>query len=77
MKFRAFILINVNLGCEIEVLKALRNVQGLEEAFYVFGDYDMIAKVTANTMDELNQTVSQVRKLANIKSTSTVISRDL
>ncbi len=77
MKFNAFILINVNLGCEIEVLKALRNIQGFEEAFYVFGDYDMIAKITANTMEELNQTVSQVRKLANIKSTSTIISRDL
>ncbi|MGD0158693.1 MAG: Lrp/AsnC ligand binding domain-containing protein [Candidatus Bathyarchaeia archaeon] len=77
MKLNAFILINVNLGCEIQVLKALRDVQGFEEVFYVFGDYDMIAKVTANTMEELNQTVSQVRKLANIKSTSTIISRDL
>jgi DNA-binding Lrp family transcriptional regulator len=77
MKLSAYVLINVNLGCEFEVLKALRNVQGFEEAFYVFGDYDMIAKVTANTMDELNQTVSQVRKLANIKSTATIISRDL
>jgi DNA-binding Lrp family transcriptional regulator len=77
MKFKAFILINVNLGCEMEVLKALRNIQGFDEAFYVFGDYDMIAKVTANTMEELNQTVTQVRKLANIKSTSTIISRDL
>jgi hypothetical protein len=37
----------------------------------------MIAKVTTNTMEELNQTVTQVRKLPNIKSTSTVISRDL
>ena len=77
MMLKAFILINVNLGCEAEVLKALMNIQGFDEAFYVFGDYDMIAKVTANTMEELNQTVSQVRKLANIKSTSTVISRDL
>jgi DNA-binding Lrp family transcriptional regulator len=77
MKLSAYVLINVNLGCEIEVLEALRNVQGFEEAFYVFGDYDMIAKVTANTMEELNQTVSQVRKLANIKSTATIISRDL
>jgi DNA-binding Lrp family transcriptional regulator len=77
MEFKAFILMNVNLGCEIEVLKALRNVQGFEEAFYVFGDYDMIAKVTANTMDELNQIVSQVRKLANIRSTATIITRDL
>ena len=77
MKFKAFILMNVHLGCETDVLKALRNVQGFDEAFYVFGDYDMIARVTANTMDELNQTVSQVRKLANIRSTATIITRDI
>jgi DNA-binding Lrp family transcriptional regulator len=77
MKFKAFVLINVNLGCEIEILNALRNIQGFNEASYVFGDYDMIAKVSANTMEELNQTVTQIRKLPNIKSTSTIISRDL
>jgi len=77
MKFKAFILINVNLGCEAEVLKALRDVQGFDEAVYVFGDYDMIVKVSTNTMEELNQTVTQIRKLPNIRSTSTIISRDL
>jgi DNA-binding Lrp family transcriptional regulator len=77
MKIRAYILMNVNLGCEIEILKALKKLQGFDEAFYVFGDYDIIAKVTVNTVDKLNQTVSQIRKLANIKSTTTIITRDL
>lgn len=77
MKFKAFILINVNLGCETEVLKALKKVQGLEEAFYVLGDYDIIANVTANTIDELNQIVSHVRKIGNVRSTSTMITREL
>jgi hypothetical protein len=35
MKFKAFILMNVNLGCETEVLKALKKVQGFDETFYV------------------------------------------
>lgn len=77
MRFKAFILINVNLGCEVAILKALTKVQGFDEAFYVLGDYDIIAKVNANTIDELNQTVSQVRKLGNVRSTATMIAREL
>ena len=77
MKFKAFIMMNVNLGCETEVLKALRKVQGFDEAFYVLGDYDIIAKVSANTPDELNQIVSHVRKIGNVKSTSTMITREV
>ncbi len=48
-------MMNVNLGCETEVLKALKKGQGFDDAFYVLGDYDIIANVSANTLDELNQ----------------------
>jgi calcineurin-like phosphoesterase family protein len=44
MKFKAFIMMNVNLGCETEVLKALNKVQGFDDAFYVLGDYDINSK---------------------------------
>lgn len=77
MKFKAFIMMNVNLGCETDVLKALKKVQGFDEAFYVLGDYDIIAKVSANTLDELNQIVSHVRKIGNVRSTATMITREL
>jgi len=77
MKFKAFILMNVNLGCETEVLKALKEVQGFDGAFYVLGDYDIIANVSANTIEGLNQIVSHVRKIGNVRSTSTMITRDL
>jgi DNA-binding Lrp family transcriptional regulator len=77
MKFKAFIMMNVNLGCEVDVLKALRKVQGFDEAFYVLGDYDIIAKVSANTIGELNQIVSHVRKIGNVRSTATMITREL
>jgi len=77
MKFKAFIMMNVNLGCEADVLKALMKVQGFDEAFYVLGDYDIIVRVSANTIDELNQIVSHVRKIENVRSTATMITREL
>jgi DNA-binding Lrp family transcriptional regulator len=58
-------------------LKALKKVQGFDEAFYVLGDYDIIAKVTANTIDELNQIVSHIRKLGNVRTTATLMTREL
>ncbi|HVP15785.1 MAG TPA: Lrp/AsnC ligand binding domain-containing protein [candidate division Zixibacteria bacterium] len=77
MKLEAFVMINVNLGCETEVLRALKHVHGFEEAFYVLGDYDVIAKMTAKTIDELNQVVTHIRKLRNVKATATMITREL
>jgi len=77
MKLKAFIMMNTNLGCETDVLKALQEVQGFDEAFYVLGDYDIIAKVSANTVDELNQIVAHIRKLGNVKATSTMITREV
>ncbi|MGD0159725.1 MAG: Lrp/AsnC ligand binding domain-containing protein [Candidatus Bathyarchaeia archaeon] len=70
-------MMNVNLGCETEVLKALKKVQGFDDAFYVLGDYDIIANVSANTLDELNLIVSHVRKIGNVRSTTTMITLDL
>jgi len=77
MKFKAFILMNVNLGCEAEVLKSLKSVSGYGEAFYVLGDYDLIVSVSAGTIEELNQIVSHVRKIRNVRSTATMITREL
>jgi len=76
VKLNAFVLINVNLGCENDVLKALKAVQGFEEAYFVLGDYDIVTKVTARTMDELNQCIAHIRKLQNVKSTATMITRE-
>jgi DNA-binding Lrp family transcriptional regulator len=76
MKLKAFVMINVNLGCENEVLKALKDVQGFDEAFAVLGDYDIVARITAKTMDELNQSVTNIRKLQNVRSTATMITRE-
>ena len=77
MKLKGFILMNVNLGCETKVLETLMKVQGLDDAFYVLGDYDIIANVSAKTIDERNQIVSHFRKIGNVRSTSTMIAREL
>jgi len=70
----AFALINAEIGAENEVLKALKNVEGVVEAYTVYGVYDIIAKITANTMEKLKEIITwKIRKLDKVRSTLTMI----
>ena len=70
----AFVLINTDVGSESEVLKTLRKSESVEEASMVYGVYDILAKVRANTISKLKETVTlNVRKLEKVNSTITMI----
>jgi len=49
----AFVLINTETEFMEDVLKALRDVEGVKEAYSVYGVYDIVAKVEADSMDKL------------------------
>ena len=70
----AFVLINTEIGSEADVLKDLKKVEGVEEANAVYGVYDIIARVKADTMDRLKEIVTwKVRRLDKVRSTLTMI----
>jgi len=70
----AFVLINTEIGSENEVLEKLKTVEGVEEAFAVYGVYDIIARVKADTMDRLKEIVTwRIRRLDKVRSTLTMI----
>jgi DNA-binding Lrp family transcriptional regulator len=71
---RAFVLINVESGSEEEAIKYLRAINGVTESFTSYGVYDIIAKVQANTMDELKDLITlKIRNLSKVRSTLTLI----
>jgi DNA-binding Lrp family transcriptional regulator len=71
---KAFVLINVESGFEESVVKELRAIPGVEEAYYSYGVYDIIAKIAADTMEHLKDTVTKhVRALPKVRSTLTLI----
>jgi len=70
----AFVLINTETEFMTDVLKALRDVEGVREAYSVYGVYDILAKVEAENMDKLKDLVTwKIRRLQNIRSTLTMI----
>jgi DNA-binding Lrp family transcriptional regulator len=70
----AFVLINTEIGSESDVLKDLKHVEGVEEASAVYGVYDIVARVKADTMDKLKEIVTwRIRRLDKVRSTLTMI----
>ena len=71
---RAFVLINVESGSEDEVLKELKKIEGVEEAYFSYGVYDLITKIKADTMEHLKEMVTRkIRALIKVRSTLTLI----
>ena len=71
---RAYVLINVESGSEDDVLKELKTIEGVEEAYFSYGVYDLITKIKADTMDKLKEMVTrQIRTLSKVRSTLTLI----
>jgi DNA-binding Lrp family transcriptional regulator len=70
----AFVLINAEIGSESEVLQSLKKVSNVIEAYPVYGVYDIVAKVEADTMDKLKDIVTwNIRRLDKVRSTRTMI----
>jgi DNA-binding Lrp family transcriptional regulator len=70
----AFVLINAEIGSEEEVLNSLKGVEGVKEAYIVYGVYDIVAKIEAETMDKLKDVVTwHIRRLNKVRSSLTMI----
>ena len=70
----AYVLINVELGAEEETLKSLRGIPGVIEAHRVFGIYDTVITVEAESTNKLNEVITQkIRRLPRVRSTLTMI----
>jgi len=71
---KAIVLINTDIGAEEEVLNQLSNLEGVEEAYIVYGVYDIVAKVEAETTEKLKEIVtSKIRKIPKVRSTLTMV----
>ncbi len=71
---QAFVLINVESGSEEEVVGQLKKIEGVEEAYFSYGVYDIITKVKAESMEKLKDMVTRkIRTLNRVRSTLTLI----
>jgi hypothetical protein len=68
----AFMLIQTDVGRAEVVAKQLADLAGVLSAEYVTGPYDVVVRIGADTMDELQgSVVPSVQKVAGITRTLT------
>jgi DNA-binding Lrp family transcriptional regulator len=70
---KAFGMLHVDLGCERDVLRELRGMEGVVEAYVVEGVYDVVVVLEAEGLDDLRNVISKVRGMDNVQSTLTMI----
>jgi DNA-binding Lrp family transcriptional regulator len=70
---KAFVMLHVDLGCERDVLRELRGMEGVVEAYIVDGVYDVVVVLEAESLDDLRNLISKVRGMDNVQSTLTMI----
>jgi DNA-binding Lrp family transcriptional regulator len=69
----AYVLINCDLGTEDSIIKELRSVPRVSEVKGVFGVYDVIARVTADTEGDIKKVIAKIRSMDSIKSSLTMM----
>ena len=70
----AFVLVNAELGSEDEVVGDLRKIGNVKEAYTMYGVYDIVVKVEAESMDNLKEVITwKIRRLEKVRSTLTLI----
>jgi len=70
----AYVLINCELGAEEMVISQLKLIDGVVEVHGTFGAYDILAKVEAEIVEKLRETITwKVRRIEKIRSTLTLM----
>jgi DNA-binding Lrp family transcriptional regulator len=70
----AYVLITVTVGTIDTVLDGLKHIPAVTEAHPVYGAYDIVARVTAESGHQLRELiVGTIRRLAYLRSTQTLI----
>ncbi len=71
---KSYVLINCNIGAEEFVISQLKEIDLVKEVHGVFGAYDIVVLVEADTVESLRDTITwKIRKIEKIRSTLTLM----
>ncbi len=71
---KAYVLINCDIGAEETIMSQLKEVDIVKEVHGVFGAYDIVILVEANTVESLRDIITwKIRKIEKIRTTLTMM----
>ena len=66
-------LLNVEIDSKNDVLDSLKEIPSVKEVHQLYGVYDIIVHIEAETMQELKDLVNKIRIIGKIRSTLSMI----
>ncbi|MBO3839513.1 MAG: Lrp/AsnC ligand binding domain-containing protein [Thermoproteota archaeon] len=70
---KAYLLIVCEVGLEKDVEEAIRRVESVTNVDVVYGEYDIIVTVEVNDIKQLDNVVTQIRRIKGVLRTMTLL----
>lgn len=69
----AFVFLNCDISTGPATISEISNISGVSEAVRVSGVYDIVAKVSEESQEDISRSIKKIRAIANITSSLTMI----
>lgn len=69
----AFVFLNCDISTGPATISEISNISGVSEAVRVSGVYDIVAKVSEESRQDISRSIKKIRAIANITSSLTMI----
>ena len=69
----AFVFLNCDISTGPATVSEISNISGVSEAVRVSGVYDIVAKVSEESRQDISRSIKKIRAIANITSSLTMI----
>lgn len=70
-------MVNVSPGSEKKVYNEIKQMKNIRDIYHVFGEFDFVVIIQADSLSELNRTVDDIRELEGITKTQTVVGAEI
>ena len=70
---KAYIVATVKRGTEHMVAACMRKIKEVTEVLVTYGLWDIIARIEAKSLGHLDKIITDIRQIAEIEQTSTLI----
>ncbi|MDY6985778.1 MAG: Lrp/AsnC ligand binding domain-containing protein [Candidatus Thermoplasmatota archaeon] len=69
----AYLLALVETGKEHRAAEEILKVQGVKETVITYGTWDLVIKISTDTLNELDMIITKVREIPLVQQTETLI----
>jgi DNA-binding Lrp family transcriptional regulator len=70
---KAYVVATVKRGTEHDAAQKIRKIKEVTEVLVSYGLYDVVVRIEAKSLGHLDKIVTDIRQMAEIKQTSTLL----